>query len=171
MFIEGSFAEVGWLIKGRVIFGLLTPDMASRNDARHGIVSYWIWQLDVKSDIVFEAMFGFGEPANFVLLINWLTSANEPSFDHDSWRSLHLYADCWTLYWWYDMTLKLIIYCMYVFWNSSGWKAVWEQRDSYCINSITVYKFNFPSNCFLSAFWRFTWNINFATLPLFFIHT
>ena len=35
--IEGSFAEVGQLIADIKLVSFLTPDMASKNDARHGI--------------------------------------------------------------------------------------------------------------------------------------
>ena len=34
---EGSFAEVGQLITYTKFVSFLTPDMASKNDARHGI--------------------------------------------------------------------------------------------------------------------------------------
>jgi len=34
---EGSFAEAGQLIAGVKFGSFLTPDMASKNDARHGI--------------------------------------------------------------------------------------------------------------------------------------
>ena len=35
--VEGPFGEVGQLIAGSKIGRFLTPDMASKNDARHGI--------------------------------------------------------------------------------------------------------------------------------------
>jgi len=35
--LEASFAEVGQLIAGINFVSFLTPDMASKNDARHGI--------------------------------------------------------------------------------------------------------------------------------------
>jgi len=35
--IEGSFAEVVQLIAGTKFGSFLTPDIASKNDARHGI--------------------------------------------------------------------------------------------------------------------------------------
>jgi len=34
---EGSFAEVGQVIAGTMFVSFLTPDMASKNDARYGI--------------------------------------------------------------------------------------------------------------------------------------
>ena len=34
---EGSFAEVGQLFTGIKFVSFLTPDMASKNDTRHGI--------------------------------------------------------------------------------------------------------------------------------------
>jgi len=60
--------------------GFLTPDMASKNDARHGIVSFrvgttrcHVWHR------FFEAMFGFKKLTNFVPVINFPTLANVAS--------------------------------------------------------------------------------------------
>jgi len=51
--VEASFAEVGQVIAGRNFVRFLTPDIASKNDARHGIDYSVLGQLDAMSGIDF----------------------------------------------------------------------------------------------------------------------
>ena len=51
---EGSFAEVVQLVAGMKFRSFLTPDMASKNDARHDIDLFRARiTADAKSDIAF----------------------------------------------------------------------------------------------------------------------
>jgi len=51
--IEGLFAECGQVIAGTKFVSFLTPDMASTNDARHGIDQSLLRLHDAMSGIVF----------------------------------------------------------------------------------------------------------------------
>jgi len=50
---EGSNAEVGQLITGMKFSSFLTPDMASKNGARHGTDYLVLGKPDAMSGIVF----------------------------------------------------------------------------------------------------------------------
>jgi len=50
---ECSFAEFGQVTAGTKLGSFLTPDMASKNDARHGIGLYYHWLTAYMSGIVF----------------------------------------------------------------------------------------------------------------------
>jgi len=70
------FAEVGQLITGNEVqSSFLTPDMASKNDARHGIDQ----SVLAISGIVFDAMSGVNKLTLFIPAITYPTSAFDPS--------------------------------------------------------------------------------------------
>jgi len=54
---EGSFAEVGQVITGTKFGSFLTPDVASKNDARHGIDYSELGYCNAMSGIVFLTPF------------------------------------------------------------------------------------------------------------------
>jgi len=78
--VEGSFVEFVELIAGIKCTTFLTPDMASKIDARHGIGLSYYWLLDAMYGIVYDAMSGAKKLANITPAIEFPTSANELSF-------------------------------------------------------------------------------------------
>jgi len=78
--VESSFVECGQLSAGIEFGSLLTPDMASKNDASNGIDYSLLGQPDAMSGIVFwRHMSCVNKLPNLYPVINCPTSTNEAS--------------------------------------------------------------------------------------------
>ena len=77
---EASFVEVGQFITGMKYSSFLTPDMASKNDARHDIDLFSAEITRCHVSMFFDTMSGVKKLATFIPAINCPISAFEPSF-------------------------------------------------------------------------------------------
>ena len=86
---EGSFAEIRQVIAGTKFGSFLTPVMAPKNYAKHGIDCSLVRQPDSMSAIVFDGMSGVQKLLGFHAEITCPTSAFNASFSqcHRKWAS------------------------------------------------------------------------------------
>jgi len=107
---EGSNAEVGQLITGIKIDSFLTPEMASKNDARHGIGLTYHW-----TNLCHVSGLASGLPTT-----EQIYAMSGIVFWRHVWRQKACLFSCWTRTFGFDSTYYLDQKATYSSWNCAS---------------------------------------------------